>query len=88
MCNRYRLSVKQRELAIRYGIEPEFAADETYEPGKLEELFPDRPARGVRGEEYRRVLDTMRWGFPHEVPGTSVRMLKKSATNVRNLASP
>ena len=90
MCNRYRLSVKQRELLARYGIESQFPADESYPPGTLEELFPERPACVVRvdGDGGSKTLDVMRWGFPHEAPGANGRIVKKSVTNVRNLTSP
>ncbi|MBM3929180.1 MAG: hypothetical protein FJ335_12110, partial [Sphingomonadales bacterium] len=92
MCNRYRMSASQRDLAQRYGIETPYPNDETYPPG---ELFPDKPAWVVREEAGQRVLDVMAWGVPTQVPGKRIDkatgkpvMLTKSVTNVRNLASP
>ncbi|WP_082441958.1 SOS response-associated peptidase [Sphingomonas sp. Leaf33] len=92
MCNRYRMSASQADLARRYGIEVPYPEDESYPPG---ELFPDKPAWVVREEEGRRILDVMSWGVPTQVPGKRIdkvtgkpAMLTKSVTNVRNLNSP
>jgi putative SOS response-associated peptidase YedK len=81
MCNRYRMSAKQAELAIRFGIDPALIMPEP-EPLPPPELFPRRLGWVVRKEGGTRVLDTMTWGFPP--PGGS----KAPVTNVRNLASP
>ncbi len=85
MCNRYRMSASEAELARTYGIEGTFDQDVTLPPP---ELFPKKSAWVVRQEEDRRVLDVMNWGFPHRVPGAKGGMIDKSVTNVRNLASP
>lgn len=89
MCNRYRMSAKQQELAIRYGIEAPYPEDVTVPPP---ELFPDRIGWIVRpaaaGEGGSRVLDTAAWGFPMQVRGASGKPVDKRITNVRNLASP
>jgi len=78
MCNRFRVTAKQAELAIRYGVDP---ADLMPEPERLPppELFPKRDGWVVRRENGRRSLDVMRWGVP---------LNGKPITNVRNLQSP
>ncbi|TFI57754.1 DUF159 family protein [Sphingomonas parva] len=81
MCNRYRMTAKQQELALRFGIDPALIMPEP-EPLPPPELFPKRIGWVVRKEEGRRVLDTMTWGFP---PPAAARA---PVTNVRNLASP
>lgn len=85
MCNRYRMTAKQAELAARFGVEPIYAPDESFPPP---ELFPKKLGWIVREEDGRRVLDVARWGFPHQVKGASGKMLSKPVTNVRNLTSP
>ena len=78
MCNRYRVSAKQIEIARRYGIDP---ADLMPEPERLPppELFPKRDGWVVRQQDSRRHLEVMRWGVP---------LNGKPITNVRNLQSP
>jgi putative SOS response-associated peptidase YedK len=92
MCNRYRMTAKQAELAARYGIVSPYPEDLTIPPG---ELFPDKPAYVVREQDGARILDTMSWGFPHKVPGKRIDkatgkpvLLDKKVTNVRNYTSP
>lgn len=92
MCNRYRMSASQREVAERYGIELPFPEDENYPPP---ELFPDRAALVVTGSADGRAAHAMSWGFPHQVPGKRIDkatgkpvMLEKRVTNVRNYTSP
>ena len=85
MCNRYRMTAKQAELAARYGVPASYLEDETFPPP---ELFPDNLAWTVRENDSGRVLDVMRWGFPHRVRGKSGKMLDRKITNVRNLDSP
>lgn len=85
MCNRYRMTAKQAELALRYGTTVPYPEDLTIPPP---ELFPDKPAYVVRAEDGERRLDVVRWGFPHQIKGKSGKMLQKPVTNVRNLASP
>ena len=59
MCNRYRLSVKQRELLARYGIEVEFRADRSFTPAALEEL-----SRGGKEACVRKVRSKLRGRCP------------------------
>lgn len=79
MCNRYRMTAKQTEVARAFGIEPPYPEDVTIPPP---ELFPKRPAYVVRQEDGARRLDVMTWGFPPPAAG------RAPVTNVRNLASP
>ena len=81
MCNRYRMSAKQAEVALRFGIDPALIMPEP-EPLPPPELFPKRIGYVVRKENGARILDTMTWGFPP--PGSS----RAPVTNVRNLSSP
>lgn len=85
MCNRYRMSADEVELARAYGIDGAFDQDVTVPPP---EIFPKKSAWIIRQDENRRVLDVMAWGFPHRVPGARGGVIDKSVTNVRNLASP
>ena len=81
MCNRYRMTAKQAEVAIQFGIDPAVIMPE---PGPLPppELFPKRLGYIVRKENGNRLLDVMTWGFPPPAKG------RAPVTNVRNLASP
>jgi putative SOS response-associated peptidase YedK len=81
MCNRYRMSAKQIEVALRFGIDPALIMPEP-EPLPPPELFPKRMGWVVRKENGARMLDVMTWGFP---PPAAARA---PVTNVRNLASP
>ena len=92
MCNRYRMTAKQAELALRYGVEAPYPEDLTVPPP---ELFPNRPAWVVRHEDGARWLDVMAWGFPRKVPGKRIdkatgkpALLDSKVTNVRNYTSP
>lgn len=80
MCNRYRMTAKEAELARSFGIEPPYPEEVTIPPP---ELFPKRPAWVVRRDDAGdRRLDVMTWGFP---PPAAARA---PVTNVRNLTSP
>ena len=63
MCNRYRVSPKQLELAKRYGfdISKLFPEPETLPPP---ELFPKKPGWIVRKVDGELSLDVMTWGIP------------------------
>lgn len=53
------------------------------------DVWPKRQALVVRRHEGRKILDTMTWGVPLEVPGKRPgTKIKKQITNVRNLESP
>ncbi|PCD02805.1 DUF159 family protein [Sphingomonas spermidinifaciens] len=91
MCNRYRMTANQAELAARYGI-ASFPPDLQL---ATPELFPDRTAWVIRQEDGERRLDTMSWGFPRKVPGKRIDkmtgkpvLLDTKVTNVRNYTSP
>lgn len=91
MCNRFRMTAAQADLAARYGVDPIYPEDASY---PTPELFPDKAAWIVR-QDGSRVLDTMAWGFPHKVPGKRIDkvtgklvLLDKKVTNIRNYTSP
>ena len=78
MCNRYRMSEKERAVAEHFGVlvPPDLTWPQP-------ELFPRREGLVVRrGEDGNLRLDRMAWGFPPP-PGS-----RAPVTNVRNLASP
>ncbi len=77
MCNRYRMSEKDRAIVAAFGVvvPPDLSWPQP-------ELFPKRSGLVVRKEEGRRVLDVMTWGFPPPVAA------RAPVTNVRNLSSP
>ncbi|WP_281252581.1 SOS response-associated peptidase [Sphingomonas dokdonensis] len=92
ICNRYRMTAKESDLAARYGIVSPYPEDLTIPPP---ELFPDKLAYVVRDQGGARILDTMSWGFPHKVPGKRIDkatgkpvLLDRKVTNVRNYTSP
>lgn len=79
MCNRFRMTAAQAELAQRYGVALPFPADEEAPPP---ELFPDRPAWVVHEVAGDRAAAVMRWGFP-----PPPRAGSRPVTNVCNLDS-
>ena len=84
MCNRYRMSEKDRAIAQAFGV---VVPPDLSWPNP--ELFPKREGLVVRtGEESGgRVLDVMRWGFPPP-PAKPGERARAPVTNVRNLSSP
>lgn len=84
MCNRYRMTANQAELAARYGIVG-FPPDLQLPPP---ELFPKRTAWTIRDEGGARIAEPMAWGFPMTIKGKSGKPIEKAVTNVRNYASP
>jgi putative SOS response-associated peptidase YedK len=56
MCNRYRMTAKQAELAARFGVASPYPEDVTFLPP---ELFPKRLAWVVRQEGPQRALEVM-----------------------------
>ena len=78
MCNRYRMSEKERAVAEHFGVA--VPPDLTW---PQPELFPKREGLVVRrAETGERLLEKMVWGFP---PPAAARV---PVTNVRNLQSP
>ena len=86
MCNRYRMTASQFDIARALNIALPFDEYPNLPPP---ELFPKKPAWVAREVDGRRILDVMSWGFPHLVktPKTG-KVVEKPVTNVRNLASP
>jgi len=77
MCNRYRMSAKQVEVARAFGV-PEHLIMPEPEPLPPPELFPKRIGWVVRQDGGARILEAMHWGVPFN---------GKPVTNVRNLQS-
>jgi putative SOS response-associated peptidase YedK len=77
MCNRYRMSAKQVELARHFGV-PEHLIMPEPEPLPPPELFPKRTGWVVRQQDGVWTLEAMHWGVP---------LNGKPITNVRNLQS-
>jgi putative SOS response-associated peptidase YedK len=78
MCNRYRMSEKDRAIAEHFGVivPPDLSWPQP-------ELFPRREGLVIRrAESGALTADVMTWGFPP--PPRS----RAPVTNVRNLASP
>ena len=87
MCNRYRVSAKQIEIAKRYGFEVDQLMPE---PEHLPppELFPKKLGWVVRKQDGMLSLDVMKWGIPRHMKGKSGKPLVSYVTDVRNLESP
>ena len=91
MCNRYRLTAKQAEIAAAFGVYSLYAPDETF---PVPDIFPTgnkTPFYGTvivqSGSE--RTIERMEWGVPTQVPSKRDPAIKltKYVTNVRNLSS-
>ena len=87
MCNRYRVSAKQIEIARRYGFDTGKLMPEP-DPLPPPELFPKRAGWIVRKADGELVLDVMKWGIPRHMKGRSGKPIVSYVTNVRNLDSP
>lgn len=91
MCNRYRLTAKQAEVAATFGIRPPYEVDETFPTGDIFPTGKKTPFYGaviVQDGDDRRI-ERMEWGVPTQVaskrdPATK---LTRYVTNVRNLSS-
>ena len=91
MCNRYRLTAKQAEVAATFGIRPPYEVDETFPAGDIFPTGKKTPFYGaviVQDDEERRI-ERMEWGVPTQVPSKRdpSTKLTKYVTNVRNLTS-
>ena len=92
MCNRYRLTAKQAEVAATFGIRPPYEPDETFPPADIFPTGNKTPFYGtvIVQDGAERRIERMEWGVPTYVPSKrdpSVK-LTKYVTNVRNLSSP
>ena len=92
MCNRYRLTAKQAEVAATFGIRPPYEPDETFPAGDIFPTGKKTPYYGaviVQDADDRRI-ERMEWGVPTQVPSKRdpEAKLTKYVTNVRNLRSP
>jgi putative SOS response-associated peptidase YedK len=91
MCNRYRLTAKQAEIAATFGIRPPYEPDETY---PVPDIFPTGKKTPFYGQVVvqdgaDRKIERMEWGVPTRVPSKRDPAVKltKYVTNVRNLNS-
>ena len=92
MCNRYRLTAKEAEVAATFGIRPPYEVDETFPTGDIFPTGKKTPFYGAvivqDGDD--RLIERMEWGVPTQVPSKRdpAAKLTKYVTNVRNLRSP
>jgi putative SOS response-associated peptidase YedK len=77
MCNRYRMTAKNIEIAKAFRMDLPFVEEEWPVP----ELFPKRTGLVLRRHNGKLIGEGMTWGFPPKA-GTA------PVTNVRNLSSP
>lgn len=91
MCNRYRLTAKQAEVAATFGIHAPYEIDESFPAG---DIFPTGKKTAFYGSVIvqngaARRLERMEWGVPTQVPSKRDPAVKltKYVTNVRNLNS-
>jgi putative SOS response-associated peptidase YedK len=87
MCNRYRVSAKQIDLAKQYGFDVDKLMPE---PERMPppELFPKKPGWIVRKQDAALSLEVLTWGIPRHMKGKSGKPIVNYVTNVRNLESP
>jgi putative SOS response-associated peptidase YedK len=91
VCNRYRMTAKEADLAVTFGIRPPYEKDEEYPVGDIFPTGKKTPFYGkvIVQDGAERKLERMEWGVPTQVPSArdpSVK-LTKYVTNVRNLNS-
>lgn len=91
MCNRYRLTAKQAEVAATFGIRPPYEVDDTFPTGDIFPTGNKTPFYGaviVQDGDERRI-ERMEWGVLTQVPSKRdpATKLTKYVTNVRNLSS-
>ncbi len=91
MCNRYRLTAKQAEVAATFGIRPPYEVDETFPAGDIFPTGKKTPFYGsvIVQDGNDRLIERMEWGVPTQVPSKRdpATKLTKYVTNVRNLTS-
>jgi len=70
MCNRYRLTAKQAEVAATFGIRPPYEPDETFPVGDVFPTGKKTPFYGavVVQDGTDRKIERMEWGVPTQVP--------------------
>lgn len=76
MCNLYNLKVTRDEIGAYFKSLDDWRRQVMVEK---DYVAPGKPGYVVREQDGARVLDAMRWGFPHN---------GKPVTNVRNYSSP
>jgi putative SOS response-associated peptidase YedK len=91
VCNRYRMTAKEVDLAVTFGIRPPYEKDEEYPVGDIFPTGKKTPfyAKVIVQDGAERKLERMEWGVPTQVASArdpSVK-LTKYVTNVRNLNS-
>lgn len=91
MCNRYRLTATQADVAATFGTRPPYEADEIFPAGDIFPIGNKTPFYGaviVQDGDDRRI-ERMEWGVPTQIPSKRDPAIKltKYVTNVRNLSS-
>jgi len=91
MCNRYRLTAKQAEVAATFGIHVPYEVDEIFPVGDIFPTGKKTPFYGavIVQDGADRRWERMEWGVPTLVPSKRDPAVKltKYVTNVRNLNS-
>jgi len=91
VCNRYRMTAKEADLAVTFGIRPPYESDEVYPATDIFPTGKKTPFHGkvILREGSDRKVELMEWGVPIQVPSASDPSVKltKYVTNVRNLNS-
>ena len=91
MCNRYRMTAKQADLAATFGVYPPYGEDQTFPVGDIFPTGTKTPSYGtvIIQDGAERTIERMEWGVPTQVPSKRdpVVRLTRYVTNVRNLSS-
>jgi len=74
MCNRYRLTAKQADIAAAFEIDFPYEPDETFPAGDIFPTGQKTPFYGavIVKEDGKRKLDRMEWGVPTLVPANAI----------------
>ena len=91
MCNRYRMTARQADLAATFGIRAPEEPEESYPPGDIFPTGAKTPFYGavIRQDGAELRIERMEWGLPVQLPSKRDPSVKqtKYVTNVRNLSS-
>ena len=70
MCNRYRMTAKQADLAATFGVYPPYGEDQTLPVGDIFPTGTKTPSYGtvIIQDGAERTIERMEWGVPTQVP--------------------